>query len=141
MRKKKEEKRCKKVLYLKIHLWSEANMSGHWSKGYNRKTYQQNLVAQKWYTEGVDLNPPVIITLTRMAPRTLDSDNLVTAFKSIRDRVASLLVPGKRPGRADNHPGIKWEYSQEKNKQYQVRIIIDPIEEKEKESPEINQGL
>lgn len=134
MSKKEEEKTCKKVLYLKIHLWSVANMGGHWSKGYNRKTYQQNLLAQKWYTEGVDMKPPVSVTLTRMAPRLLDDDNLVTAFKSIRDRVASLLVPGKRPGRADNHPGIKWHYSQEKNKQYQVRITIDPVEEEKEKT-------
>lgn len=132
MRKKKEEERVKKVMYLKIRLWSEANMGGHWSKGYNRKNYAQNLVAQKWYTEGIDLTPPVDVTLTRLAPRALDSDNLVTAFKAVRDRVASLLVPGKRPGRADNHPGIHWHYSQEKNKQYQVKITIDPIKEEEK---------
>lgn len=133
MRKKEEPVRERKVLFVKIRLWSESNMSGHWSKGYNRKNYAQNLVAQKWYTEGVDMMPPVTVTLTRMAPRMLDSDNLVTAFKAIRDRVASLLVPGKRPGRADNHPGIKWEYSQEKNKQYQVKITIDPFEEEKKE--------
>ncbi len=125
----KEKEPFQRVLFFKIRLFSEANISDHWSKKRNRRLFQQNYIAQRWYTEGIDLKPPVSITLTRLAPRTLDDDNLVTAFKSIRDRVASLLVPGLRPGRADNNPGIKWHYTQEKNKQYMVKITIEPGEE------------
>lgn len=118
----------KKVMHFKIHLLSEGNISDHWTKKRNRRLFQQNYIAQKWYTEGIDLKPPVSVTLTRLAPRTLDDDNLVTAFKGIRDRVASLLVPGLKPGRADNHKGIEWKYSQEKNKQYLVKITLETVE-------------
>lgn len=124
----KKKDPCKRVLYFKIRLWSEANIDDHWSKKRNRRLFQQNYIAQQWYTLGLDIKPPVRVTLTRLAPRTLDDDNLVTAFKSIRDRVASLIVPGLKPGRADNDPRIEWKYSQEKNKQYQVKITLEPVE-------------
>ena len=129
---KKERK--KHVLFLKLYLRSEANLHDHWTKARKRRLFQQNMVAQQWYIEGVDIKPPVVVTLTRMAPRVLDDDNLVTAFKSIRDRVASLIIPGKKPGRADNCKGIIWDYSQEKNKQYMVKITIDPLPEEDKKT-------
>jgi len=131
----KEEGKDKKIkiIYLKLHLWSEANLHDHWSKKNNRRLFQQNLVAQKWYTEGVDVKRPVHITLIRMAPRELDYDNLVTAFKAIRDRVAALIIPGLKPGRADNKKGITFEYGQEKNKQYLVKIKIEQLEKEDKE--------
>jgi hypothetical protein len=40
----------------------------------------------------------------------LDSDNLVTAFKFLRDAIAADLAPGLPPGRADEH--FDWEYAQ-----------------------------
>ncbi len=118
-------------MYLKIHLRSEGNIHEHWSKPRNRRLIQNKLIDQHWMALGLDIKLPVLITLTRMAPRTLDDDNLVTAFKSIRDKVADLIIPGLKPGRADNMPGIKFEYSQEKNKVYQVKITFDMMTEEE----------
>lgn len=49
---------------------------------------------------------PVIVTLTRVAPRALDDDNLAFAFKAIRDGAADAL------GVRDNDPRVSWRYAQ-----------------------------
>ena len=50
--------------------------------------------------------PPMTIVLTRIGPKTLDSDNLAGGFKSCRDGVADWL------GVDDGHPQIDWQYTQ-----------------------------
>ena len=52
--------------------------------------------------------PGIEVTLTRVAPRALDSDNLASAFKAIRDEVAAKL------GVNDNDPRVTWSYGQGK---------------------------
>lgn len=61
---------------------------------------------------------PCIIQITRIAPRALDSDNMVASAKSVRDGVADWL------GVDDGSPLIDWRYAQErgKPKTYGVRI-------------------
>ena len=48
------------------------------------------------------------ITLTRIAPRTLDDDNLAAGFKATRDRVADWL------GVDDGDKRLTWRYAQER---------------------------
>lgn len=48
-----------------------------------------------------------IVTLTRLAPRRLDDDNLRGALKAVRDGVADRL------GVRDNDPRVRWRYGQE----------------------------
>jgi len=48
------------------------------------------------------------VTLTRVSPRKLDSDNLAFAFKGIRDEVAAYF------GVDDADPRIVWMYAQAK---------------------------
>lgn len=63
---------------------------------------------------------PVVVTLSRIAPRQLDDDNLRTAFKALRDGIAA------RYGIPDNDPRIRWEYGQERGrpKEYAARVTI-----------------
>jgi hypothetical protein len=66
--------------------------------------------------------PPSTCTLTRIAPRALDDDNLAGAFKSIRDEVAAFF------GVDDGLMGpIAWHYAQRKGepKQYGIEIKLD----------------
>lgn len=49
---------------------------------------------------------PATITLTRVAPRRLDSDNLAGSFKAVQDEVAALM------GIDDGDPRITWVYAQ-----------------------------
>ncbi len=68
----------------------------------------------------------LFIFLTRIAPRALDFDNLVYAFKHIRDVIADTLLPGLAAGRADDDKRLQWQYCQEKGrpKEYAFRISI-----------------
>src|SRR5271168_12674 len=70
---------------------------------------------------------PCRITLKRCGKRKMDSDNVVTAFKHIRDEVADYLIPNLRPGQADGDPRIEWVYSQEISRDYSIVVIIDPL--------------
>lgn len=66
---------------------------------------------------------PVTVTLTRIAPRALDGDNLQNAFKAIRDGIADRLGVDDRDSR------VTWQYGQERGqpRQYAVRIKIEPV--------------
>jgi hypothetical protein len=72
-----------------------------------------------------------------MGPGTLDDDNLRFSLKWIRDEISECLIPEKRKsyvdkngklrhlkGRADDDERITWDYAQEKNQTYGVRIEI-----------------
>lgn len=63
----------------------------------------------------------LVVTLTRVAPRQLDDDNLASAFKGVRDGVADVL------GIDDRDTRVAWRYEQEKGapKQAAVGIRID----------------
>ena len=63
--------------------------------------------------------PLLRITLTRVAPRTLDQDNLVASFKGIQDGVAEALRID------DGSPAIEWIYQQAtdgKPKSYHIHV-------------------
>ena len=64
---------------------------------------------------------PLVLTLTRIAPRELDDDNLRGALKGVRDGVADYLETN------DRNPGITWEYAQAKPatpRTYGVRVDL-----------------
>lgn len=61
------------------------------------------------------------ITLTRLAPRSLDTDNLQRALKAIRDGVADAL------GVDDGDARLRWRYAQEQARDYGVRISVELI--------------
>lgn len=98
---------------------SEANQRGHWSKGAKRAKEQRSVARMKVYGAGaVRLRgwTALAVTLTRLAPRRLDSDNLQRALKAVRDGVADAL------GVDDGDPRIEWRYGQRK------AMSIDGIE-------------
>lgn len=61
---------------------------------------------------------PVVITMTRCSPGTLDSDGAVGAMKSVRDEIAKWL------GVDDSHPGIEWVVLQHKVSRRQAGTLI-----------------
>lgn len=110
---------------LDIRTVSEANNSDHWAKKSKRHRTQKIFVKLALRKYPVSL--PCTVTLTRIAPRRLDShDNLASSFKYIADAIAEHLNPGHQPGMADNHPGIDWVYKQKSGqpRTYQIRIQI-----------------
>ena len=95
------------IVRLPIRLESEANRRDHWSARARRVKCQRRAV---WAALiGLDGRPslPVVVTITRIAPRSLDTDNLAGACKAVRDQVATWLGVDDAPG-----SGVEWRYDQ-----------------------------
>jgi hypothetical protein len=106
-------------ILIPMRLPSAANLREHWAVKAKRVKAQR--VAVRMYLGGTPRPAfPVVVTLTRIAPRALDDDNLRSAWKGPRDQVATFL------GVPDNHPGIRWDYAQERRgpKVYAIRIQV-----------------
>ncbi len=61
--------------------------------------------------------PPYVVTLTRIAPRNLDSDGVVSALKATRDGVADAL------GINDGDERVEWRYGQRRGSPRDVTIV------------------
>ena len=111
---------------LPLHIVSEANSREHWrvkrkARGHYRLFTKASMVSASWKQGGAAFRPPCTVTLTRIAPRELDDDNIRGALKAIRDGVADWL------GCDDSkRSGVTWEYAQARGepKQYAVRIEV-----------------
>lgn len=113
-----------------IRIHSELNMSHHWSKKYKRKKAIQNAIRYYWRMHvNRALKLPVLVSLTRVAPRSLDYDNLVGALKTSVDTVCDLIKPGLAPGQADSDENIKIEYHQTKFKMPNYYALIIEVED------------
>lgn len=110
---------------LPIKTVSESNKTNeHWTLKQKRHKLQKYIVYNTLDLKEIKL--PCLVKLTRLAPKKLDDDNLVSSFKWIRDAVAEKLIPGLQTGIADGDPRIQWNYAQErgKPKTYEVKIQI-----------------
>lgn len=67
--------------------------------------------------------PPLVVVLTRIAPRKLDDDNLASAFKYIRDQIAEMV------GVDDGSPVYTWVYLQRTG---EYGIDIEMVEGKDR---------
>lgn len=88
---------------LDIKTVSEANVREHWRKRADRTrehrfvAYLATIVALRaaGYAAGNGVRPalqkPIVVTLTRIGPRKLDSDNLAGSAKHARDGIADAL--------------------------------------------------
>lgn len=115
-------------ILIPIRIYSEANISEHWSARHKRhKAYRKALVAFLRPHRVPSL--PCIVRLTRIAPRGLDRDNLFAALKHPIDVVCDWLIPGLAPGRADGDKNITIQYSQEKGGSgvYALKLEISEI--------------
>lgn len=94
----------------------------HWSKRAKRAAEQRWVVGA---TIGNRIRGllPCTVTLTRVAPRGLDDDNLLGALKSVRDQVAQCI------GVDDRDQRIDWRYAQERGapREYAVRIEVTTV--------------
>lgn len=108
--------------YVPTKLVSEANMREHWAIKNKRKKAQQRAVELVWLAQRIRVAPPVVVHLTRVGVRKLDSDNLAGSCKGVRDQIARLI--GVDDG---DERKVRWEYSQRKGlpKEYglEVRIV------------------
>lgn len=105
-----------KVVFLPVRTYSLSNQREHWSKRARRTRRERSdafLCTPK-------VKAPCTVTLTRLAPRKLDDDNLRGCLKAFRDGVAQRL------GIDDGSDAVKWEYAQMSagSKEYGVFIEV-----------------
>ncbi len=62
----------------------------------------------------------LVVTMTRVAPRPFDFDNMVAGFKPVRDGIADTF------GLRDDHPRFVWQYQQRRGnpREYALEIQI-----------------
>jgi len=109
---------------------SEANQSEHWSVKHKRHKKQKEAIQWSLWKDKVPLlvdGQKCSLTFCRIAPRKLDSDNLVSCFKAIRDAVCDYLRPGFKPGRADSDAIFTFDYKQLKSEPYDNRVQIEIV--------------
>ncbi len=107
-----------------VRIESEMNRREHWTKRHERFTVQARAVFLSWPRRAAEgLTPPLIVKLTRIAPRVLDSDNLTGGFKAVRDQIAACLDLD------DGNRQVEWRYYQQRGKphEYAIRIRIEPL--------------
>lgn len=122
------------------------NIKEHWTKTYNRDKHIRQVLGYSlwadskvsdlrnliWRNTKVAKNKKpsfnglkIKITLIKLG-RPFDYDNMVYAFKSIRDSVCSFFYPGLAPGQADCQDCFDIHYLQEKGGSG-IKIIIETI--------------
>jgi hypothetical protein len=106
-------------------LKSEANLHQHWRHRHRRQKGQEWAIKAAWRAQN---NPrvslPCLVRLTRYSGRKMDDDNLIFAFKKIRDVIADLILPGYKPGHADGKGQMRFEYDQKKGSPAFITIEI-----------------
>ena len=115
------------LVRLPIKVESEANKREHWRKVNKRKQEQREAthMAVAAAFKKTPLQAPLIVTLTRIGPRKLDSDNVVGGFKFVRDGVAKAV--GIDDG---DRARIGWNYAQRTSSpkaeiRYGIEILIE----------------
>lgn len=110
---------------LPLRLVSEANIADHehWRGRQRRAKVQRGTMKAclQSYAGAFPGHWPVVVTITRLAPRSLDGeDNLPGAGKHLRDGVADWL------GIKDNDPRVSWRYGEAKigPRTYGTRIDV-----------------
>lgn len=99
------------LVSLPIRIYSEANGREHWRQVAKRKQGQRMVARDVLQQHARPIDPAsVCITLTRVAPRVLDDDNLASGFKAVRDGVADWL------GIDDGSERLTWRYEQRKER-------------------------
>ena len=107
-----------------IRLRSTGNLRLHWSKLHKIKKDISRAILFHLQTHKKP-SLPCTITLTRIAPRSLDrADNLGMSCKVPIDVIADWLIPGLAPGRADGDPQLTFRIEQRKGKPKEYGLEI-----------------
>ena len=105
---------------LPVRIVSEANSRDHWRKASARKKLHRACAHSMLLRHPLPATDgKVTITMTRIAPRTLDDDNLASGFKATRDGIADWL------GIDDGSKRLRWVCEQRKGKQYGAEVAVE----------------
>ena len=107
---------------LPLRIVSVANIREHWAKRANRANLHRS-TTKTLLKQACQVPPvwPVKVTLTRIAPRKLDTDNLSSGFKAVRDGVADWLRID------DGDERLTFSYTQRfgKPKEYAAEVVVE----------------
>lgn len=110
--------RLSAVIPLKVE--TETNFHQHW-RIKQKRVHQQFAAVQYMIPRHYLPTLPVAVSFVRYGVKSLDTDNLVSAFKHVRDCIAGMYGCGDGP----NDP-ITWnEPTQECVGEYAIRVTID----------------
>lgn len=109
-----------------MRTYSESNERVHWVKRYQRTKAQKHTIWAMLHNHKAP-SLPCMLKVTRIAPRSLDMDNLGGCLKSVVDAASEWITPNLAAGRADSVQGLKIELGQEKGKvgYYAIRIDVE----------------
>jgi len=111
------------VLDLPLRLHSEMNERGHFMRRYQRTRQQKDAVLCEWLRQHRPIvQPPVVVTITRIGQRKLDTDNLAGSAKAVQDAVAEHVLQTD-----DGSELIEWRYAQEKGKPKEYRCRVEVV--------------
>ena len=99
-----------------VQVVSEANARCHWAARKRRFDDQAYAVRMCW--PGCNQRGPMVVTLTKLGGKKLDTDNLAGSMKAIRDQIAALL------GIDDGDDRLTWQYGQSPGGEVGVRVEI-----------------
>lgn len=105
---------------LPIRIVSVANVREHWAARAKRSKLHRE-TAHLMLRRLAPPAPPVTVTMTRIGPRTLDTDNLSSGCKAARDGVADWL------GVDDGDLRVTWKYGQTKGKPSEYGLIVEVV--------------
>lgn len=104
------------MIEVDLRIESVANLREHWSQRARRAKVHREVIGWSLKTTKKPALP-CVVTLTRIAPRPLDShDNLRIGCKAAVDAVADWLDV------KDNDSRLDWRYGQDKADRYALRI-------------------
>lgn len=110
-----------------LHIPSAANLrQNRWEKAAQNKSLRG---AGFMMARIMGIKIPCAVTMTRIAPRLLDDDNLQFAFKAFRDGIADALKTH------DRNPRITWHYQQEIGPRPMVRLEMTRTEHEPEKQP------
>ena len=102
---------------LPLRLTNTKSRHEHWTRQAQRTKIQRQYVFEHLmhlWEDGPLLGLPLVITLTRIAPRALDTgDNLPYVFSACRDAVSDWLCGHYLKGQ-DRQDGLEWMYQQKR---------------------------
>lgn len=102
-----------------IRIESTLNLREHWAARAKRSREHRQAVWWNLKAAQAPHTVPCTITLTRIAPRTMDGDNLQAGIKSARDGVADWLQID------DADPRVTWKYGQKRGEPKQYALLVE----------------
>lgn len=112
-----------------LRLTNPLNTRVHWRVLSKRGKEQKEAVGYALLAAGLsDIKWPTPkhpwrVVITRMGPRAMDDDSVVSSAKHVRDAVAKFIYVDDR-----HRHIVRYEYSQERSREYGVRIEIFKME-------------